>query len=302
MRQILINLLGNAIKFTASGQVTLRLRYAREFAAIEIEDTGPGMAADELDRIFEPFARGVARRPAAAPGAGLGLTIAKMLTDLMGGEMKVQQHAGRRARCSACGCSCRAVHEPRVRRPSARRAAPARAPARRGYEGPRRRLLVVDNEEADRELLGQVLAPLGFELRTAASGHDALDLIAAGWRPDAMFVDLAMPGIDGWETIRRVRALGLRRSARTVAIVSANAFDKRLDNDVGIAPEDFFVKPVRHSELLDWLERRLALRWTDDAAGRRAGPRPRRRAGAAPRRARCARSKRPSAWATFAAS
>ena len=260
VRQILINLLGNAIKFTGSGQVTLRLRYAREFAAIEVEDTGPGMSADELSRIFEPFARGATAGP-AAPGAGLGLTIAKMLIDLMGGEMKVHSTPG-------AGSVFRVrlflprVHEAPL---SVGRRTPTVAPrVRRGYEGERRRLLVVDNEEADRELLVQVLAPLGFELRTAASGHDALDLVAAGWRPDAMFVDLAMPGIDGWETIRRARALGLAEAA--VAIVSANAFDKRLENDVGIAPEDFFVKPVRHSELLDWLERRLALRWTDSAA------------------------------------
>ncbi|RZI94435.1 MAG: response regulator, partial [Variovorax sp.] len=259
VRQILINLLGNAIKFTATGQVTLRLRYAREFAAIEIEDTGPGMSADELSRIFEPFARGATAGP-AAPGAGLGLTIAKMLIDLMGGEMNVQSAPG-------AGSVFRLrlflphVHEaPAASGRQARPLAPAARP-RRGYEGRRRRVLVVDNEEADRELLTHVLAPLGFELRTAASGHDALDLIAAGWRPDAMFVDLAMPGIDGWETIRRSRALGLVDAV--VAIVSANAFDKRLDNDVGITPEDFFVKPVRHSELLDWLERRLALRWTD---------------------------------------
>jgi len=260
VRQILINLLGNAIKFTAVGQVTLRLRYAREFAAIEIEDTGPGMSTEELGRIFEPFARGTTAGP-AAPGAGLGLTIAKMLIDLMGGEMTVKSTPG-------AGSVFRLrlflphVHE--VQAASVRRVAAPVVRARRGYEGPRRRLLVVDNEEADRELLSHVLSPLGFDLRTAASGHDALDLIAAGWRPDAMFVDLAMPGIDGWETIRRSRALGLANAA--VAIVSANAFDKRLDNDVGITPEDFFVKPVRHSELLDWLERRLGLRWTDSAA------------------------------------
>ncbi|WP_256330273.1 ATP-binding protein [Variovorax sp. YR216] len=258
VRQILINLLGNAIKFTAAGEVALRVRYAREFAAIEIEDTGPGMSPEELGHIFEPFARG-STAAGAASGAGLGLTIAKMLIDLMGGEMTVQSTPG-------VGSVFRVrlflphVHEAPVA--SARR---VRAPrARRGYEGKRRRLLVVDNEEADRDLLVHVLAPLGFELRTAASGHDALDLIAAGWRPDAMFVDLAMPGIDGWETIRRSRALGLADAA--VAIVSANAFDKRLENDVGITPEDFFVKPVRHSELLDWLERRLALQWTDNAA------------------------------------
>ncbi|MGO4394173.1 ATP-binding protein [Variovorax sp. M-6] len=259
VRQILINLLGNAIKFTAAGQVTLRLRYAREFAAIEIEDTGPGMSAAELGRIFEPFARGATAGP-AAPGAGLGLTIAKMLVDLMGGEMSVQSTPGVGSRFSV------RLFLPRVHEVPAGGGRRVRAPAarlRHGYEGRRRRLLVVDNEEADRELLVQVLAPLGFELRTAASGHDALDLVAAGWHPDAMFVDLAMPGIDGWETIRRSRALGLAQGA--VAIVSANAFDKRLENDVGITPDDFFVKPVRHSELLDWLERRLGILWTESA-------------------------------------
>ena len=271
VRQILINLLGNAIKFTARGHVTLRLRYAREFAAIEIEDTGPGMSGEELGRIFEPFARGATAGP-AAPGAGLGLTIAKMLIDLMGGEMSVDSTPG-------AGSVFRLrlflprVHEPasgtRLQRNPGLAAPPT---PRRGYQGPRRRLLVVDNEEADRDLLAQLLTPLGFELRSAASGHDALDLVAAGWRPDAMFVDLAMPGIDGWETIRRARALGLHSAA--VAIVSANAFDKRLDNDVGIAPEDFFVKPVRHSELLDWLERRLGLRWTESAAAAPALPPP----------------------------
>jgi CheY-like chemotaxis protein len=85
-------------------------------------------------------------------------------------------------------------------------------------------------------------------LRTAASGHDALDLLAAGVQADAILVDLAMPGIDGWETIRRIRRLG--PSGAPIAIVSANAFDKGLDNDVGIRPEDFLVKPVRHAELL----------------------------------------------------
>ncbi len=258
VRQILINLLGNAIKFTAAGEVVLRLRYAREFAEIEIEDTGPGMSSEELGRIFEPFARG-STAAGAASGAGLGLTIAKMLIDLMGGEMTVQSTPGQG---SVFRLRLFLPHVHDAPAANARRM-PAPRP-RRGYEGRRRRVLVVDNEEADRELLEQLLAPLGFELRTAASGHDALDLIAAGWRPDAMFVDLAMPGIDGWETIRRSRALGLANAP--VAIVSANAFDKRLENDAGIAPEDFFVKPVRHSELLDWLERRLALQWTECAA------------------------------------
>jgi signal transduction histidine kinase/CheY-like chemotaxis protein/purine-cytosine permease-like protein len=268
VRQILFNLLGNAIKFTQQGHVRLRVRYARELALIEIEDSGPGLAAPELASIFEPFARGAASSR-STPGAGLGLTIAKMLTDLMGGEMTVVSAAVVGAPHTN-GPGPGATFRIKLFLPELHHATlgprPSAAPRaqRRGYLGPRRKLLVVDNEEADRELLVQVLTPIGFEIRTAASGHDALDLLAAGYRPDVALMDLAMPGIDGWETIRRLRAAG--HTDVHVAIVSANAFDKALDNDVGIRPEDFIVKPLRHSELLDWLERRLRLQWTEAPA------------------------------------
>ena len=264
LRQILINLLGNAIKFTASGRVSLRVRYAREMAQVDIADTGPGLSQAELASIFEPFERG-AHGAIATPGhpatggAGLGLTIAKMLTDLMGGEMTVSSTPGEGSvfriklflpelHVSSSG-GTKAILPVSRRMPTA-------------YQGVRRKILVVDNEEPDRELLIQLLTPIGFEVRSAASGHDCLDLLAAGYRPDVIFMDLAMPGIDGWETIRRLRAL-LNFDSH-VAIVSANAFDKGQDNDVGIRPEDFIVKPVRHSELLDWLERRLHLVWVDE--------------------------------------
>ncbi|WP_041388487.1 hybrid sensor histidine kinase/response regulator [Polaromonas sp. JS666] len=262
VRQILINLLGNAIKFTAQGQVIFRLRHAREMAYIDIEDTGPGMSEAELAQIFEPFARGAAAGHSAegTPGAGLGLTIAKMLTDLMGGEMTVLSTPGQ-------GSVFRVrLFLPEVHVTAGAGKSTLAAPARRqprGYEGVRRKLLVVDNEEPDRELLVQLLEPMGFDLRTAASGHDCLDLLAAGYQPDVIFMDLAMPGIDGWETLRRVRSAG--HTGTHLAIVSANAFDKGLDNDVGIPPEDFILKPVRHTELIDWLERRLGLRWCYEA-------------------------------------
>ena len=257
VRQILINLLGNAVKFTSTGRISLRLKYAREMASIEIEDTGPGLSAQEIERIFEPFTRAATPGP-AAPGAGLGLTIAKMLTDLMGGELTVVSTPD-------VGSVFRVkLFLPEVRlAPGAALSAPSSRAhkARYGYAGTRRRVLVVDNEEADRELLVNVLEPLGFEIRTAASGHYCLDLLAAGYQPEVILMDLAMPGIDGWETLRRVRAAG--HADIHLAIVSANAFDKGLENDVGIRLEDFILKPVRHSELLDWLERRLQLVWLD---------------------------------------
>ncbi|WP_374561798.1 ATP-binding protein [Ideonella sp.] len=260
LRQILINLLGNAVKFTAQGQVRFRLRHAREMARIEIIDSGPGMSDDELERVFEPFARGSAAGNAAGAvigGTGLGLTISKMLTDLMGGEMRVASMPG------AGSTFTLRLFLPELRAESAEHPL---APRRRsGYAGPRRTILVVDNEEADRRLLADLLQPLGFVIEGAANGEDGL-LRAAALQPDAVFMDLAMPGIDGWETIRRLRASDDGALAQVpVAVVSANAFDQGLDNDVGLPPADFLVKPVRLPTLLDWLGRRLEIDWLDDA-------------------------------------
>jgi signal transduction histidine kinase/CheY-like chemotaxis protein len=257
LRQILINLLGNAVKFTRAGRVVLRSGYSHEMARFEIEDSGPGMTADELQRVFEPFTRGSAAGGAATGGTGLGLTIARMLTELMGGEMTVRSTPGQGT------CFSVRLFLPTLREGAAGQAAVA-VPPRSGYEGPRRRLLVVDNEATDRQLVVEQLSPLGFTLLQADSGEAALALLEAGEPVDAVFMDLAMPGIDGWEAIRRLRAR--RLTAAPVAIVSANAFDKGLDNDVGITPADFLVKPVRKAELLDWLGARLGLAWRHEAA------------------------------------
>jgi signal transduction histidine kinase/purine-cytosine permease-like protein/DNA-binding NarL/FixJ family response regulator len=271
LRQILINVIGNAVNFTDRGEVALRIRHEREMAYFEIEDTGPGISAADMERIFEPFARGAARGSLVTPdapgaavqdagGTGLGLTIAKMLADLMGGEMTVQSTPG------VGTCFRIRLFLPEQRAGTAAPAAPA---ARRtGYAGAPRRVLVVDNEDADRELLRQLLEPIGFEVHTEASGEDALrrlrDWQAEGVAPDAILMDLAMPGIDGWETIRRLRDQGL--GSAPVAIVSANAFDRRLDNDLGIAADDYVLKPVRGEELLAWLGKALQLEWQEAAA------------------------------------
>jgi signal transduction histidine kinase/CheY-like chemotaxis protein len=251
LRQILINLLGNAVKFTREGQVTLRVSHAREIARIEVIDTGPGMDAAEQARCFEPFERGSAAGGSSAGGTGLGLTIARMLTDLMGGELRLDSAPGRGSTFTL------KLFLPEV---DAARVKSSHRAAHGGYEGRRRTLLVVDNEEADRQLLTDLLQPLGFVIQTATSGEEALERLAT-LRPDAVFMDLAMPGIDGWETIRRLRDQGLCDAP--LAVVSANAFDRALDHDVDLPPEDFLVKPVRLDDLLAWLERHLALRWTE---------------------------------------
>jgi len=257
LTQILINVLGNAVKFTPAGRVSFRAAHVRDMAVFEIEDTGPGIAAADFERIFEPFSRGAhasgatgtaGGASAGSGGTGLGLTIAKMLTDLMGGEMTVSSkpHAGTLFRI-------------RLFLPELQGARLASAPAPRvAYAGPRRRVLVVDNEEVDRTLLARRLEGLGFDVLQAGSGPAALGLLHEQ-HVDAILMDLAMPGIDGWETIRTLRRQ--RLSDAPVVIVSANAFDKGQDNDAGITAADFVTKPVRFDELLDWLGTRLALQW-----------------------------------------
>jgi signal transduction histidine kinase/purine-cytosine permease-like protein len=264
LRQILLNLLGNAVKFTRSGQVAFSVEHAREMARFEIVDTGPGMDPDELQRVFEPFERGSAAGGDATGGTGLGLTITRMLTQLMGGELLVHSQPGQGSRFTV------RLYLPTLR-PDALPASAGVALRPTGYSGPRLKLLVVDNEEADRRLLVDRLAPLGFELRQAGSGEAALALLAV--EPvDAIFLDLAMPGVDGWTTLRRIRQA--RLSDAPAAIVSANAFDRGLDNDLGIAPQDFMVKPVGMAALLGWLDRRLGPAWLHAPAAAPALARP----------------------------
>ncbi|MDW8324140.1 MAG: ATP-binding protein [Burkholderiales bacterium] len=248
LRQILLNILGNAVKFTRRGGVTLRLRWQREMAHFAIEDTGPGINADELERIFEPFIRGSAAQVGATGGTGLGLTIARMLTELMGGELWVESTPGQGSRFHV------RLYLPRLATP----AVAGERLRRRGYTGRRRRVLVVDNEAVDRELIVNALTPLGFEVAQADSGEACLDLLSI-FEPDAILMDLAMPGLDGWETLRHIRAGG--HSACALAVLSANAFERDADNDAGISAADFFTKPLDLNALLDWLGERLALDW-----------------------------------------
>jgi signal transduction histidine kinase/ActR/RegA family two-component response regulator len=255
LTQILINVLGNAVKFTQVGRVSFRASHVRDMAVFEIEDTGPGIAPQDIERIFEPFARGT--QAPGAGGTGLGLTIAKMLTDLMGGEMTVSSEPAGPQRPGEPGRGT--LFRVRLFLPelTGTRVA-ALPPPRGGYAGARRRILVVDNEEVDRTLLARRLQALGFEVVEAASGTAAIGLLGET-TVDAILMDLAMPGIDGWETIRTLRRQGL--STAPVAIVSANAFDKGMDNDVEVGAADFITKPVRFDELLDWLGTQLSLPW-----------------------------------------
>lgn len=257
LMQILVNIVGNAVKFTSKGSVTFKVSYAREIAQIDIADTGPGIAPNEVEKIFEPFERGSAADVVGIGGTGLGLTISKLLTQLMGGEMQFESVLGHGTR-----------FEIRLFLPQIRETAHLSKKAvrqRLGYEGPVRTILVVDNEEVDRELLRNTLQPLGFIVQEAANGQACVNQYQM-LKADAILMDLAMPMMDGWEAAYIIRQV--HHSQVPIAIVSANAYDRNLDNQAKIPARDFFVKPVNLEEVLDWIGQQLNLTWRyEDSQG-----------------------------------
>ena len=258
LRQVLINLLGNAVKFTEDGAVTLRVEHRLEIARIEVCDTGAGIAPEDLERIFLPFERGQATRWSGEPGSGLGLTIARMLTDLMGGELTVASAPGRGSVFSA------RLYLPAVAVPKLA-ARPHRDIA--DYRGRRRTILVVDDLPVQRQVLAALLAPVGFRVTEAANGPECIEA-ATAQAPDAVLLDIAMPGMDGWTACRCLREGPFDRVP--IFMLSANAFDNVPAKRTAAGADDFLVKPVLESELLAKLGLHLGLEWiyreTTDAA------------------------------------
>ena len=255
LRQILINLLANAVRFTDSGSVTLLLDHTRQVAKFHVVDTGIGIAPQDLERIFLPFERGSAGRRSGDPGTGLGLTITHLLTQLMGGELTVKSTPGEGSTFTV-----------RLYLSETTDAGHARLPRHRpvsGYIGARRSLLVVDDHPTQRQMLAGMLLPLGFRIREAASGRECLESVLDN-PPDAVLLDLSMDDMDGWETARRIRAHG--NLSLPIIIVSANAFENQPDKVAAAGCQGFVDKPVIESELLAVLQRELELEWVAELA------------------------------------
>ena len=249
LRQILINLLSNAIKFTERGHVTLRVRYVRQLAEFEIEDSGVGIAPQDIERVFMPFERGSAATRAAAPGTGLGLTISKLLVEIMGGKIQVESRV-------RVGTTFRfTLMLSQVTSPTARPGAQRRV---RGYLGARRTVLVTDDEPGHRDLIAAFLEPLGFHVVSAANHRECLEL-ASALPVDLFLLDVAMPEMDGWELARQLRqALG---SEAPIIMVSANAYESQRAGAGPALHDDFVVKPVDFWQLLEKIRHHLQLEW-----------------------------------------
>jgi signal transduction histidine kinase/CheY-like chemotaxis protein len=253
LRQVLLNLLGNAVKFTESGGVKFhartRMSDARCVLRCEIEDTGVGIASAELERLFEPFERGGQHRR-RVEGTGLGLTITRRLLEAMGARLEVASSPG-----AGSVFSFELSLEPHDA------GAVASQPHERitGYAGARRCVLIADDEQTNRTLLIRLLQDLGFETLEAGNGADAVRLVAMN-RPDLLITDLAMPVMDGLAVARTLRRDVGTRDLPILA-VSASASDYTRDEAINAGCNDFLPKPIRADELVERLGRLFDLQW-----------------------------------------
>ncbi|MFZ2855684.1 MAG: ATP-binding protein [Rhodocyclaceae bacterium] len=258
LRQILLNLLGNAVKFTDHGQVSLRvgiLPTAGHTARLrfEVQDSGVGIAPEQQGIIFQPFEQ-VGDTQRRAGGTGLGLSISRRLVHLMGGEIQVDSRPGGGSRFWFDLEWPIAAEDLALAAPS--------AVSINGYRGPRRSVLVVDDTDPNRSLLVDLLRPLGFAVSEASNGQEALQQAQAA-APDLVLTDLAMPVMGGVELIRQLRRTpGLE--SLPIIVVSASASDQdRADSRIAGA-NAFLLKPIEHSDLLREIGLVLGLVWITD--------------------------------------
>jgi signal transduction histidine kinase/ActR/RegA family two-component response regulator len=264
LRQVLINLIGNAIKFTHTGSVTLRLRVSGGNDAplrlsVAVSDTGPGIAPEELAQLGQAFVQAEAGR-SSREGTGLGLALCRAFVQLMGGELKLTSEPGH-GMTAAFDLPVKIIPGEAITLDKS-----VRQVLRLEPDQPRYRILVVDDREEGRHLLERLLTPLGFEVREAGDGQQAVEAWRT-WQPHLIFMDMRMPIMDGREATRRIKA----EAQEPVAIVAltASSFESERLDILAAGCDDFLRKPFREPDLFAVLKHHLGARFVyeDSAPG-----------------------------------
>jgi signal transduction histidine kinase len=251
LRQILLNLLSNAIKFTKQGQVKLTVKYQAARFHFEIEDSGEGIAADELDNIFSPFKQ-VGKQSEQAEGTGLGLAITKTLIEMMSGKLEVTSKLGFGSKfwfsipletCEQENISVVKVDQPIGFKP----------------KDTDFKILIVDDRLDSRIILTKILMSLGFKLLEANNGEQAL-IKANEFNPDAIIMDMKMPIMDGLEATRQLR-LQTQFHNTVILMISANVFENQKQAALDAGCNAFVEKPININKFLALLGKLCSLEW-----------------------------------------
>ncbi|NML93252.1 hybrid sensor histidine kinase/response regulator [Novosphingobium olei] len=250
LRQVLINLVSNAIKFTDTGTVTLRVRRSGETTRFEVEDTGPGIAPEDRERVFAPFERGEGEEGRSS-GFGLGLPITRAIVQILGGDIAVTDGASGGA-CFRVSLMLNEVRVEGTDKPDLGRIV--------GYAGARRQVLAVDDDIRQLSFVRQALEDVDFDVSIAPDGETAIALCDAQ-AFDLVLLDVQMGGQSGWETASHLRSVHGR--SLKIVMLSANAHERHgpAADDEELPHDLFLLKPVEIGQLIDAIGRQLGLQW-----------------------------------------
>jgi signal transduction histidine kinase/DNA-binding response OmpR family regulator/HAMP domain-containing protein len=266
LRQVLLNLMSNAVKFTAQGKVTLKVRGMSRNGHCELAfaviDDGPGIAEEDQLRIFEPFIQ--AEGPGAKEGTGLGLTISREFVQLMGGTLALHSTPGHGSTFYFTVAVQVADEAPVIDQDEVAVLEPQQ----------RRRILVADDNADGGALMESLLKPLGFDVAVVGDGVQALAMVDV-WQPDLVFMDWRMPALDGISATRQIRA-NHEGPQPSIVMLTASAFAEEREEALGAGADEFLRKPVEQDQLYAVLEQQLNLQFVrrHRAAARQAPPEP----------------------------
>jgi CheY-like chemotaxis protein len=266
LRQVLSNLLGNAVKFTETGSIALRVRTSAGEAAglrleAEVEDTGQGISEKDIGGLFQRFEQTESGQKTRT-GTGLGLAISRGFARLMGGDITVRSREGKGSIFHVeVGLSAGDVAGVAKKATDSRRVV--------GIEPgqPKYRVLIADDNKVTRELLAQLLGPVGFELRQATDGAEAMREFKA-WQPDIILMDLRMPVMDGREATRRIKS-SPRGKETAIIVLTASSFEDGRKDMAAVGVDGYVRKPFRESEIFGAIARCLSIKYVyaEEAAG-----------------------------------
>ncbi|MGB7440286.1 MAG: response regulator [Coleofasciculaceae cyanobacterium] len=263
LRQILINLLVNALKFTKEGLITLQVSAGTEQDSLEkygnpvnllfsVSDTGIGIEAKELDKLGEAFVR-ITTSQKYQEGSGLGLSISKKYVELMGGELKVNSIIGQ-GTVVDFNIYASLANTRDVNISSSRKKVIGLAPNQSSY-----RILVVDDNWENRYLIIKLLKPLGFEVKEASNGQEAVDLWQS-YSPHLILMDMRMPVRDGYEATKQIKS-SLQGQSTVIIALTASAFEEKRITIISAGCDDFIAKPFQETVLLEKIAQHLGIRY-----------------------------------------
>ena len=262
LRQVLINLLGNGIKFTARGSVTLRVREStnnnnqkennlnssHKFL-FEVEDTGAGIAPEEINSLFEAFTQTETGRE-SQEGTGLGLPISKKFIELMGGEIKVNSQVGKGTKIEfSIQAQLSEASKISVQKPAKR--------VTGIKQNEQHRILIVDDRTENRQLLLKLLEPIGFAVREASNGKEAID-VWQSWQPHLIWMDMRMPVMDGYTATEQIRS-HINGQATAIIALTASTLEQEKTVVLSAGCDDFVRKPFHEEEIFDKMAQYLGV-------------------------------------------